>query len=128
MPLYRRSVDDPIIDVAALPRTAYAHELVGADHDVLVSLILIDCPPGEGPALHTHPYAELFVIESGEGSFHLDGADATAGSGQIVIAPANAVHGFTNTGSAQLRLTAIHTAPDFDTRWQDQPDTPWVSQ
>jgi quercetin dioxygenase-like cupin family protein len=117
-----------IVDTSALPRTAHAHELVGADHGVPVSLILIDCPPGEGPALHRHPYAELFLIESGEGSFHLDGVEVTASGGQIVIAPANAVHGFSNTGPAPLRLTAIHTAPKFDTRWQDQPDIPWVSR
>jgi Cupin domain len=67
-----------IVDISALPRTAHAHELVGADHGVPVSLILIDCPPGEGPALHRHPYAELFLIESGQGSFHLDGVEVTA--------------------------------------------------
>ena len=47
--------------------------------------------------------------------------------GTIVIAPAHSLHGFRNTGAAQLRLTAIHTAAEFETRWVGTPDSAWAS-
>lgn len=63
---------DPVIRIEDLPRTANAHELVGADYGVPVSLILVYAPPGSGPALHRHPYAEIFVIEQGQATIHVD--------------------------------------------------------
>lgn len=45
---------------------------MGAEHgDVPFSLILVHSRPGVGPKLHRHPYAEVFVVESGQvpGSF-----------------------------------------------------------
>jgi mannose-6-phosphate isomerase-like protein (cupin superfamily) len=44
-----------------------------------------------------------------------------------VIAPANAAHGFTNTGPVELRITAIHTAAEFTTEWLGDPDAEWTS-
>jgi mannose-6-phosphate isomerase-like protein (cupin superfamily) len=117
----------PIINVQDLPRTQNAHELVGAEHGVPVSLILVNAPPGSGPALHRHPYAEVFVIEHGVATIRVDDAELTAQGGQIVIAPANSLHGFTNRGREELRLTAIHTADRFDTEWAGEPDTAWAS-
>ena len=77
--------------------------------------------------MHRHPYAEVFVIESGSATFRVDDAELVGTAGQIVIAPANAYHGFTNDGPGELRLTAIHTAPAFDTEWLGEADTEWVS-
>jgi mannose-6-phosphate isomerase-like protein (cupin superfamily) len=110
-----------------LPRTQHSHELVGREHGLPISLILVHSEPGTGPALHRHPYPEVFVIEHGRATFWVDDADMIAESGQIVIAPANAYHGFTNTGPGELRLTAIHTAPAFATEWLGEPDAAWVS-
>ena len=118
---------DPVIQIEDLPRTANAHELVGADYGLPVSLILVHAPPGSGPALHRHPYAEIFVIEHGQATIHVDDTHVVAEPGQIVIAPANSLHGFSNTGAEQLRLTAIHTAAEFDTRWAGAPDSAWAS-
>ena len=39
----------PVIQIEDLPRTAHAHELVGADYGLPVSLILVQAPPGSGP-------------------------------------------------------------------------------
>jgi quercetin dioxygenase-like cupin family protein len=64
--------------------------------------------------MHRHPYPEVSVIESGRVTFRVDDAELIGEAGQIVIAPANAYHGFTNTGTDELRLTAIHTAPVFN--------------
>ena len=116
-----------IINPDDLPHTEHAHELVGAHFGVPISLILVHSGPGTGPAMHRHDYAEVFVLEQGTATFRVEYAEFVAQPGQIVIAPPGAYHGFTNTGSGQLRLTAIHTAPNFKTEWLAEPDTEWVS-
>ena len=119
----------PLIDVDDLPHTAHAHEFIGADHgDVPVSLILVHSPPGTGPAMHRHPYPELFVVEAGEATIRVGEAELVAHDGQIAIAPANVPHGFMNTGTVELRLTAIHTASKFDTEWLAETDREWASK
>ena len=100
-----------------------AHRFIGADHGGLpISLFLVDDRPGAGPLLHRHPYAEVFVVHAGEARFEIDDLRLTATPGDILIAPAMSAHRFTNKGEAQLRITAIHTAPDMDTEWL-QPTT-----
>jgi mannose-6-phosphate isomerase-like protein (cupin superfamily) len=94
-----------------LPHTEHAHELVGADHwNVPFLIILVHAPPGAGPRLHRHPYPEVFVVESGEARFQLGDDTMVVRGGQLVVGPANVPHGFTNTGTGELRLTAIHGA------------------
>ena len=118
-----------VVDLDDLPHTEHAHEFVGADHgDVPVSLILVHSAPGAGPAVHRHPYAEVFVVESGQATFELGERRIVVEGGQIVIGPADIPHGFTNTGSGELRLTAIHCAPAFKTDWVAAPDPQWASQ
>ena len=111
-----------------LPRTEHANEFVGADHgDVPFSIILVHAAPGAGPRLHQHPYPEVFVVESGEASFQLGDDTLVVRGGEIVVGPANVPHGFTNTGTGQLRLTAIHGAAEFTTEWLSELDPAWTS-
>jgi len=106
-----------------LPGPPEAHRFIGADHGgVPISMFLVNDRPGAGPLLHRHPYAEVFVVQAGEARFEIDDLRLTATAGDILIAPAMSAHRFTNTGAAQLRVTAIHTAPDMDTEWL-QPTT-----
>ena len=101
-----------------LPGPPEAHRFIGAQHGgVPISLFLVDDGPGAGPLLHRHPYAEVFVVHAGKAGFEIDELRLTATAGDILIAPAMSAHRFTNTGEAQLRLTAIHTAPEMDTKW-----------
>jgi quercetin dioxygenase-like cupin family protein len=117
-----------VIDLDDLPHTEHAHEFVGADHgDVPVSLILVHSAPGAGPAVHRHPYAEIFVVEAGQATFQLGESRIVVESGHIVIGPPDIPHGFTNTGTGELRLTAIHCAPAFKTDWVSAPDPDWAS-
>jgi quercetin dioxygenase-like cupin family protein len=61
-----------VMEFDDLPSTEHAHEFVGEEHgDVPFSIILVHAPPGAGPRLHRHPYAEVFVVESGEARFQL---------------------------------------------------------
>ena len=67
--------------------------------------------------MHRHPYAEVFVVESGEATFQLGDERIVVHAGQIVVGPPNVPHGFTNSGRDVLRLSAIHGAARFDTKW-----------
>ncbi len=101
-----------------LPGPPEAHRFIGADHGGLpISLFLVDDGAGAGPLLHRHPYPEVFVVHAGEARFEIDDQEVTATAGDILIAPAMSAHRFTNTGEAQLRITAIHTATEIDTEW-----------
>ncbi|TMD27821.1 MAG: cupin domain-containing protein [Chloroflexi bacterium] len=112
-----------------LPHTAQSHELVGADHgDVPFSVILVHASPGAGPRLHRHPYPEVFIVESGRATFRLDEDEIVVEGGHVVVGPSNVPHGFTNTGTGELRLIAIHGAPAFDTEWLAGVDMAWASR
>jgi mannose-6-phosphate isomerase-like protein (cupin superfamily) len=117
-----------VIQLAELPHTDSAHDFVGADYDVPLSAILVHCAPGAGPELHRHPYPEVFVVEAGTATFHVDGADVEVDGRHVVVAPTDSWHGFKNTGSTELRLVAIHAAPRFSTEWRTTPDPTWVSR
>jgi mannose-6-phosphate isomerase-like protein (cupin superfamily) len=107
-----------VIPIHDLPGSERSHTFVGADYGgIPVSFFLVHSQPGEGPELHRHPYAEVFVVEAGQATFVLGDDTAVAGPGEIVIAPAMVSHRFTNTGTGQLRLTAIHPVSAMETEW-----------
>jgi mannose-6-phosphate isomerase-like protein (cupin superfamily) len=116
-----------VIDIDDLAHTEHSHEFAGAEHgDVPFSVILVHTAPGTGPKLHRHPYAELFIVESGEATFQLGDERIVVGAGHLVAGPPNVPHGFTNTGSIELRLTAIHGAAEFNTEWLSGVDAAWM--
>jgi mannose-6-phosphate isomerase-like protein (cupin superfamily) len=100
-----------------LPWSSIAHELVGADHGLGITLLFVDAPPGRGPALHRHPYDEIFIVQEGEATFTLDGAEVEARAGDILVARAGQAHAFVNTGVGNLRQVDIHVSPSFSTEW-----------
>ena len=92
-----------------LPFGNIAHRFEGYLHgDVDISFFLVECPPGGGAVLHTHPYEEVFVTLEGEATFTVGDAEIVARAGQIVVAPAGVPHKFVNTGSGPLRQVDIH--------------------
>lgn len=116
-----------LINFDDLAHTAHSHEFVGAEYGgVPFSVILVHSAPGTGPKLHRHPYAEVFVVESGEATFQLGEERFVVTGGHVVVGPPNVPHGFTNTGTGLLRLTAIHGAPEFNTEWLAGVDMDWI--
>jgi quercetin dioxygenase-like cupin family protein len=102
----------------ALPGSAAADTFHGREHgDVPISMFLVHNRPGEGPELHRHPYAEIFVVHGGQARFELDGTALRAEAGDVVIAPPGAAHRFTNAGSGELSMTCVHAAGDMATDW-----------
>jgi mannose-6-phosphate isomerase-like protein (cupin superfamily) len=82
-----------------------------------VSFLLIDAPPGSGPALHAHPYEEVFIVQEGQATFTIGDATIEATASQIVIAPANVPHTFVNSGTVPLRQLDIHPRERMTTTW-----------
>jgi mannose-6-phosphate isomerase-like protein (cupin superfamily) len=118
-----------IIDFDDLSPSEHSHEFVGAEHrEVPFSVILVHSRPGAGPKLHRHPYAEVFVVESGQATFRIGDSEVVVESGHVVVSPPGEAHGFTNTGTGELRLTAIHGASRFDTEWLAGADPTWTSK
>src|SRR5215467_15150419 len=94
---------------------------VGADRGgVPVSLILDRSEPGRGPALHRHPYDEVWVLDEGEASFTAGDRTLSARPGSIVIVPAGMPHKYTNTGTTPLRMVCIHTSARMETEWLEE--------
>jgi quercetin dioxygenase-like cupin family protein len=109
----------PIIRREQLPWSEIAHELVGAEHELAITLLFVDAEPGRGPALHRHPYAEVIVVQEGQADFTLGGERHEARPGDIVIVPPNQPHAFVNSGDEPLRQIDIHLSPSFSTEWLD---------
>ena len=118
-----------VVGLDEIEHSAHSHEFVGAEHhDVPFSVILVHSQPGVGPKLHRHPYAEVFIVESGQATFRIGPATVLVEEGHVVISPSGEAHGFTNTGSGELRLVAIHGAGRFDTEWLAGDDPTWSSR
>jgi quercetin dioxygenase-like cupin family protein len=92
----------------------------GGDHRLPgISVILNETLPGDGAPLHRHTYDELFLVQEGLCSFTVAEQTVEAGTGQLVLIPAGAPHGFTNIGDANMRMIAIHAAPRVEIEWLD---------
>jgi mannose-6-phosphate isomerase-like protein (cupin superfamily) len=118
-----------ILALDELEHTEHSHELVGAEHgDVPFSVILVHSRPGVGPKVHRHPYAEVFIVESGTATFRIGDETAVVEAGHVVVSPPGEAHGFTNSGTGELRLTAIHGASRFTTEWLAGADPVWSSK
>jgi mannose-6-phosphate isomerase-like protein (cupin superfamily) len=106
-----------VIDIEDL-RRGDAFVFVGADHGgTAVSFILDRSQPGRGPALHRHPYDEVWILDEGHASFTAGDRTLTAGPGSVVVVPADTPHKFTNTGTTPLRMVCIHLSARMETEW-----------
>lgn len=107
-----------VIPLSDLPRVGNAHELEGYLHGgARASIIFVDSPPGSGPRLHRHPYAEIFIVQEGRATFTVGDETFEVTAGQIAVAPAGVPHTFINAGDGPLRQIDIHANDRFVTEW-----------
>jgi quercetin dioxygenase-like cupin family protein len=105
-----------------LPGNETSRTFLGRDHgDVPISFFIQASPTGHGPGPHTHPYAEVFVLHEGSGSFLAGDETIEASAGSVVVVPAGEVHGFTGSSAGPLRMTCIHTNDHMITEWVEKP-------
>jgi mannose-6-phosphate isomerase-like protein (cupin superfamily) len=107
-----------VLDRTELMHSETAYEFAGFDHgEIGSSVIVVDAPPGSGPKLHKHPYAEIFVVLEGHATFTAGSEVIETGGGQIVVVPADVPHKFINSGTGPLRQVDIHPSGQFITTW-----------
>ena len=107
-----------IIHKDALPHSETAHRFEGHLHGGAdVSFFLIDSDRGGGPGLHTHPYAEVFVIQEGEVTFTAADKTIEAKAGQVVIVPAGVPHKYVCCAGIKARHIDIHASGRMATEW-----------
>jgi mannose-6-phosphate isomerase-like protein (cupin superfamily) len=82
-----------------------------------VSVFLIDNEPGQGPALHVHPYTEMWIVRSGQARFTVGEETVDPNPGDIVVVNAETPHCFKNVGTTRLELTCIHASPQVIQSW-----------
>ena len=110
-----------VIPWRAVTPAGATYQFEGHEHgEIGVSFFLVDGSPGSGPALHRHPYAEVFVVQEGRATFTVAGATVEAVAGQIVVVPPGQPHKFVNSGDGPLRQVAIHANERMITEWLDE--------
>jgi mannose-6-phosphate isomerase-like protein (cupin superfamily) len=80
---------------------------------VPVSSFIVATPPGKGPRLHKHPYAEVFVVQDGQATFTAgeeEEEEVVVAEGHVVVVPPETPHKFVNSGDDLLRMVTIHAS------------------
>ncbi len=99
----------PLTDLRSSP-TAFrfeGHRHAG-DVDVDVSFFVTNTPPGMGTDLHTHPYAEVFILQAGRARYTVGDEQLDVSPGHVVVVPPETPHGYLNIGDEPLLQVCIH--------------------
>ena len=96
----------------------------GAPYGSEVSFFVVDAAPGNGPALHRHPYSETFVVQGGRGRFEVGGRPVEAAAGDVLVVPPATAHAFRALGPERMRMAAIHAASRMQTTWLEEGPMP----
>jgi quercetin dioxygenase-like cupin family protein len=101
-----------------LPWSDIAREFVGDDHGgVAITFLAVDAEPGQGPALHRHPYDEVLIVLEGEATLSDGNGTRRLSGGDVVVIPAGQPHAFVNSGERRLRQIDVHASAAFSTEW-----------
>jgi mannose-6-phosphate isomerase-like protein (cupin superfamily) len=87
-----------------------AVEFEGQPYGAGISFLKGNLPPGKGPGLHKHPYAETCIVLSGQAAMVVDGEEVVAVAGDIVVIGPATPHRFTATGEGQLDMVCVHAS------------------
>jgi mannose-6-phosphate isomerase-like protein (cupin superfamily) len=89
------------------------HLFQGGEYgDIPISFFLVSASPGDGPKLHKHPYAEVFVVQEGQATITIGDSTIKVEEGHIAIGPANVPHKFINSGKGLLQMVNIHPSKE----------------
>jgi mannose-6-phosphate isomerase-like protein (cupin superfamily) len=116
LPIERpRSVTLTLSELALGPTAALfeGHRRAGAD----VSMFVTRTPSGRAVELHTHPYAEVFLLLEGRGRWTVGEDVVELEPEQILVVPPETSHGFRNTGETPLLVVSLHERGTVRTTW-----------
>ena len=110
-----------VLGLADLPSSHMSTQFEGHRHgDVDLSFFVTNAPPASGARLHTHPYAEVFIVQEGEAPFTVGDEELVVTGGHVVVVPPETPHRFENTGDGVLRQVGIHERGEMETRWLEE--------
>lgn len=95
-----------VLPLADLRRSATAALFEGGD--IPISVFVTRYERGQGPDLHLHPYAEVFVVETGTATFTVGDEELTVEAGNVVVVPPQTPHGFKGAADDVLRVVSVH--------------------
>lgn len=101
---------EPTASVIPLTELRYSETaaLFEGGEELGVSIFATRYERGQGPALHLHPYPEVFVVETGTARFTVGDEQLVVGGGNLVIVPARTPHGFESCDDETLRVVSVH--------------------
>lgn len=102
-----RPDDDQSLPHLGLVGDTYTILIAGNDTNGRYTLIDMHVPPGGGPPPHRHDFEEMFTVLDGEVEVTFRDETITARAGETINVPANAPHGFRNSGNAPSRLLCL---------------------
>ena len=79
---------------------------------VPLSVFVAEYPRGDGPPLHIHPYAELFLVERGAVRFTAGDEETEISAGNIVVVAAETKHRFEGASDELSRVVSVHPAAE----------------
>lgn len=85
-----------------------------------VTMFIVRTPPGRFVELHTHPYAETFVLLEGSGRWTAGDEVIEASAESIVCVPAETLHGFRNIGPEPLLVVSVHESATLIQEFTDR--------
>ena len=92
----------------------------GAEHDAHVTVAMIAMALGESQPVHTHPTAEVLVVQRGVGLITLGRWQARlVREGEIVRVPAGVEHAVRNAGTELFTAVAAYAADTLITEPAD---------
>jgi quercetin dioxygenase-like cupin family protein len=123
MPVERHA-DHPTFQLGGNTVTSLAGPSRGADE---AALYRVEVPPGGGLPKHRHDHLDVFTIERGSGTVHIDDDATMVAAGDSVVVPREAWHLF-EAGDAGATLVVTMLAGTRMIR-EDGSETvpPWVS-
>jgi quercetin dioxygenase-like cupin family protein len=101
------------LNLDQLPFVGMSHEFIGGMHGAPFSAYIVTAKPGQGPALHKHPYVEVAFVIEGSARITVGDEEREVQAGGIAVIPANTPHRFVNSGDSVLRQIDIHASSNF---------------
>lgn len=89
------------------------HRRAGVD----ASMFVTRTPPGRAVELHTHPYAETFLLLEGRGRWTFGDETVELEPEQLLVVPPDTPHGFRNVGDVPLLVVSVHERGTLRQTW-----------
>ena len=123
MPVERRD-DHPTFELGGNTITSLAASSLGADEAVLFR---IDLPPGGGLPKHHHDHLDVFTIERGSGTIHIDDEATMISMGDSAVVPIGAWHYFVAADSGASIVVTMLAGTKLVREDGSETVPPWVS-